>query len=206
VVSSVPARQYDEGTLDRGVQRLEWVGPRALAHEEVVEHFLSAPAVLPMQLFALFTSDERAIEHITRERRRIARILARVGGHVEWGLRVTLSPEPSRLRATRTPRSGADYLALKRNRREAGRTRLEQAKRDAGRAYRSISRTAAAARRRPEIEEAAPGSPVVLDAAFLVPAGRRRAFEAAVRRHARPLEDAGMAVSLTGPWPAYNFI
>jgi hypothetical protein len=207
VVSSVPARQYDAGTLDRGVQRLEWVGPRALAHEAVVEHFLSAPAVLPMQLFALFTSDERAIEHVTRERRRIARILARVEGHVEWGLRVTVPPEPSGLRATRfTPRTGADYLALKRNRREAGRTHLERAKRDVGRAYRSISRTAAAARRRPEIEEAAPGSPVVLDAAFLVPAGRRRAFETAVRRHTRPLEGAGMTVSLTGPWPAYNFI
>jgi len=212
VVSSVSARHYDKAALDRGLQRLEWVGARALAHEAVVEHFLSAPALLPMQLFALFTSDERAIQHVGRDRRRIGRILARIGGHLEWGLRVTLnSPVPeSAPRTTRhrglIPRSGAEYLSHKRDVRQRGRTRLERARRDAERAYRAIRQTAVAARRRTEVEQAAPGSPVVLYAAFLVRAGSRRAFQASVRRHTRPLERAGMTVSLTGPWPAYNFI
>ena len=31
-------------------------------------------------------------------------------------------------------------------------------------------------------------------------------FQAAVRRHAGALEGAGISVSLTGPWPPYNFI
>jgi hypothetical protein len=209
-VSSVPARHYDTAALDRGLQRLEWVGARALAHEAVVEHFLSAPAVLPMQLFALFASDERAIRHIAGDRRRIARILARVGGRVEWGLRVTSkgqTPGVTRGQTPRSaPRSGAEYLAHKRDVRQAGRTHLAGPRRDAARAYRAIRRAAVAARRRTAVERAAPGSPIVLDAAFLVPAGSRRAFQASVRRHTRPLERAGMTVSLTGPWPAYNFI
>ena len=210
VVSSVPIRQYDEAALDRGLQHLDWVGARALAHEAVVEHFLSASAVLPMRLFALFASDQRAIEHIARDRRRIARILARIGGCVEWGLRVSLTPErqvsePGTDRRS-DPSSGAAYLAHKRNLREAGRSRLERAKRDAERVYRTIRRAAVAAKRRSEVEQAAPGSPVVLDAAFLVRAGRGRMFQTSVRRHARSLERAGMAMSLTGPWPAYNFI
>src|SRR5690606_40228059 len=70
VVTTVPAGEYGEGTLARGLQDLEWVGRRAMAHESVVEAFLDAPAVLPMQLFTLFTSDERALEHVARDRRR----------------------------------------------------------------------------------------------------------------------------------------
>ena len=91
VVSSVPARHYDTAALDRGLRRLDWVGARALAHEAVVEHFLTASAVLPMRLFSLFTSDERAIQHVARDKRRIARVLARadgaqvqIGGNRDW--------------------------------------------------------------------------------------------------------------------------
>lgn len=239
VVCSVPARQYGEAALERGLQHLEWVGARALAHEAVVEHFLSAPGVLPMQLFTLFTSDDRAIEHIARDRRRIARILDRIEGRVEWGLRVTWpggqGPSTTRLEGLSRPVRGSDprtarhrpstraqgapsnvegrgltpganYLARKRDLLDAGRTQMQRALADAGRVFRAIGRTAAAARRRTEVEQAAPGSRVVLDAAFLVPVGRRRAFQTAVRRHTRPLTRAGMAVLLTGPWPAYNFI
>ena len=224
VVSSVPGRLYDEAALERGLQHLEWVGRRALAHEAVVEYFLRAPAVLPMQLFALFTSDDRAIEHIAADRRRLRRILSRIEGRVEWGIRVSWkggqTPVTTRLKGLSRPVRGSDpgtphhrgltpgmaYLARKRDALDAARTRLRRASADAERVYRALGREASAARRRTEVEQATPGSRVVLDAAFLVPAGRARAFRAAVRRHARPLERLDLAVSLTGPWPAYNFI
>lgn len=223
VVTTVPERMYSEAVLERGLQRLNWVGPRALAHEAVVEHFLPAAGVLPMQLFALFTSDDRAVEHIVRDRRRVARILSRIEGQVEWGLRVmrdpaadasAAQPRGRRVRtaasAKRTGRekllSGADYLARKREARDETRVRLERARTAAGRLYRAVRRQAGGARRRTEVEQAAPGSGLLLDAAFLVPSGRARAFRAAVRRQARAFERSGMTVSLTGPWPAYNFI
>ena len=60
-----------------------------MAHEAVVEHFLKARAVLPMQLFTLFTTDERALSHVTRHARRIERVLARVERQLEWGVRLT---------------------------------------------------------------------------------------------------------------------
>src|SRR5688572_21175677 len=89
IVSSVPADEYGEDALERGLQDLDWVGRQALAHEAVVERFLTSPAVLPMQAFTLFTSDDRAVEHVTGDRARILRILKRVEGQVEWGLRLT---------------------------------------------------------------------------------------------------------------------
>jgi hypothetical protein len=69
-----------------------------------------------------------------------------------------------------------------------------------------MSREASEARRRTETEQAAPGSRLLLDAAFLVPARRAAAFRASARRHAKALERSGLAFSLTGPWPPYHFI
>jgi hypothetical protein len=205
-VSTVPQRAYAEDVLDREMPRLEWIGERALAHEAVVEHFLRADAVLPMQLFTLFMTDERAVDHVTRDRRRIERILSKIAGQVEWGLRLTLDADqqapPKRARAA----SGADYLVQKRDVREASRERAQRARSDASRIYRSLAAEATAAERRTDVDRTVPGSRVVLDAAFLVPARRAAAFRAAVRRHTDPVKRAGVAIALTGPWPPYNFI
>ena len=217
VVSSVPEAMYGEDPLQHRLQDLEWIGPRALAHEAVIEHFLSSDAVLPMQLFALFKSDPRAVEHILRNHRRIERILLRIERQVEWGLRLMWDPDslqtakqprPQRTTSVQARRiaSGAEYLVGKRNQRGQSRVLFQRARADASRLYRTIAGEATQARRRSDVERAAPGSRLLLDAAFLVPTRRTRTFRAVVRRHAGALERAGISVSLTGPWPPYNFI
>src|SRR5262245_30528294 len=54
VVADVPHARYGEAALQRGLADLEWVSQAAVAHETVVESFLSADAVLPMKLFTIF--------------------------------------------------------------------------------------------------------------------------------------------------------
>ena len=211
VVSSVREKMYDETALDRGLQQLDWIGPRAVAHEAVVEHFLSSATVLPMQLFTLFKGDDRAVAHIAADRRRLLRILSKIEGNVEWGLRIMWDPPAERDHLRRAPtrppaRSGADYLARKRDQRDLVRVRLGRARVAAERLYRAVAREATAARRRTEVEQAAPGSRLLVDAAFLVPSTRATLFRAAVRRLATTARKSELAVSLTGPWPAYNFI
>ena len=187
----------------------------ALAHEAVIEHFLSADAVLPMQLFALFKSDARAVEHIVRNHRRIGRILLRIERQVEWGLRLMWDPgalETASSARSEEIRAGPTHRVGRRlSRRQAQparpvASRCCSARADASRCIRTIAGEASQARRRSDVERTAPGSRLLLDAAFLVPARRTRAFQAVVRRHAGALERAGISVSLTGPWPPYNFI
>jgi hypothetical protein len=96
IVSTVPARDYGEAALARGLQNMDWVGRQAMAHEAVIERFLTARAVLPMQLFTMFTSDERAVEHIASSRSRIVKVLARVERRVEWGVRLTWDEQAAR--------------------------------------------------------------------------------------------------------------
>jgi hypothetical protein len=216
VVSTVPEREYGEAAVQRSIQDLDWVGPCALAHEAVIEHFLTADAVLPMQLFALFNSDERAVAHVTGHRRRIARILTRIQRQLEWGLRLVWAPPEAeagsgRALSGRSVRrrpvmSGVDYLVRKRELRDRSSTSLRRARADANRLYRAMAGKASAARRKTDVERAASGSRLLLEAAFLVPARRAGAFKAAVHRHTGALEQSGISVSLTGPWPPYHFI
>ena len=49
-------------------------------------------------------------------------------------------------------------------------------------------------------------SRMALDAVFLVRRSRASGFRSLARREARRLNELGYQVSLTGPWPPYNFI
>ena len=216
IASDVPVKDYGEDALTTGFHDLQWVGSRAMAHEAVIERFLAARAVLPMKLFTLFTSDERALNHVTRHARRIARVLARVDRQLEWGVRLTFDQRTSTGADGHTPRAkataarrketGSAYLTRKKDQRDRSRLRLAQARSAGERWYRSMARQATAAHRRKAMEQAASGSRLIVDAAFLVPARRATAFRAEVRRQARDLSAAGVAVALTGPWPPYNFV
>ena len=211
VVADVGERQYSEAAITKNLQDLEWVSPRAVGHETVIEQFLSAPAVLPMQLFSIFRTDERALEYVRKNRRRIDRNLKRIEGHVEWGLRLTWDEQAAREAVERAHRpggdgSGASYLARKRDLRDVNRVQLAEARAEATRVFKDLSRHATDAVRRTSTERAAAGSRLLLDAAYLVPARRAAAFRTALRQRARGLASSGLAVSLTGPWPAYNFI
>ena len=207
IVQSVPEADYGETALARGLQNLDWVGSRAIAHERVIESFLSAPALLPMHLLTLFTSDDRVVQHVRSDGTRIRRLLKRVEGKVEWGLRLTFDEKAARAKVSRRPvRSGTEFLARKRDVLGIDRTRVKEARHAADSVYTSMSRLATAAQRRTSLERAAPGSRLLLDAAFLVPVAKGAAFRSASRQRMRDLRALGVTMSLTGPWPPYNFV
>jgi hypothetical protein len=211
IVADVDDAEYNEKAIAAGLQNLEWVSARAVAHEAVVEQFLAARTVLPMQLFTIFKTDARALEYVTKNRRRIERILKRIEGRVEWGVRLTWDEQAARAAVEEEHQpsresGGASYLARKRDLHDVNRRQLADARTEATRVFKALSRHASEAVRRTSTEQAAPGSRLLLDAAYLVPVKQGSAFKTALRRHARQLEGTGVAVAVTGPWPAYNFI
>ena len=75
---------------------------------------------------------------------------------------------------------------------------------DAEDAYQDLARHAQEARHIPRSPGEA-GARAVLDAAFLVPAARERRFQEAVERVTARCGRT-FDVTLTGPWPPYNFV
>lgn len=213
VVADAPLSRYGEGAINRGLADIEWVSRAAVAHEAVVEHFISATAVLPMKLFTIFNSDDRALEYLRAERARLVATAKRVANHQEWGLRVLLdraraaeAPPRRSPRTTKRPtNNGLAYLAQKKAARDATVERATRAHDTVAELFDRLAAKARDARRRPASELPAQGS-LLLDAAFLVARSRAASFRALAARESRALAPFGYGITLTGPWPPYTFV
>lgn len=205
VTASVPLGVYGPEALESSLRNVKWVTDVALAHESVVEHFArqAGATVIPMKLFTMFSSEELAIEETRARVRDLEGVVKRIAGCEEWGVRITRRPAREAGRPAIAAASGTDFLAAKKTARDLIRYSVAAAVAAADEAYTTLSAIARDARRRREEPEGAT-TPPLLDAAFLVPVDHRRRFKAAVKRLAD--SSAGTVVTLTGPWPSYNFI
>ena len=209
-VAEVPLTTYGPGPLETALRDMQWVADVAVAHEAVVEHFSrqSGVAVIPMKLFTMFSSEERAVDQTRSRQRDVQAITRRIAGCEEWGVRVTrtLPTAPARRSAVARPSSGAAFLAAKKEARDLARGAALTAAVAADRVFTALAAIARDARRRDDAPPEGAAAPPVLDAAFLVPANRRVRFKAAARRLATDSAEAGAEITLSGPWPAYNFV
>jgi hypothetical protein len=208
VVASVPEAQFGEAALEQQLGDLDWVGAIALAHDRVVGKFLGKAA--PARLLTLFRSDERAIEDVRKRAREVTRLLDRLDGRVEWGVRLTLDEQAALRRATagveRGPlSSGAAFLQRKKRLRDVQRDLELDARKQADALFESLAAAAADARRRPPLTEEA-AARLLLDAAYLVPSSRGKRFRAEAQKHERRLGAAGYTLTLSGPFAPYNFV
>jgi gas vesicle protein GvpL/GvpF len=212
VAATAPLPEFGGERIEERLADLDWVSACALAHEAVVEHFRDAPALLPMKLFTLFASDERALAHLRQSRERLDRVLDRVAGRVEWGVRVRLDEVRAREALAAEARqagpagSGTSFLLRKKREQEASRDLAGRLRAEVEAGWDDLAAAADEASRRPPATAPEQGGKLFLDAAFLVPADRAAGFEAAVGRYADRLAATGGEVTLTGPWPPYHFV
>jgi hypothetical protein len=201
--------QYGAAPIERRLKDLDWVARCAMAHEVVVEDAARSGPVVPMKLFTLFSSDERAAAHIVRTRRKLARLFELVAGREEWGVRVSVDERVAARRRVEGARpgkavSGTGFLLRKKAEKDAARLVVEEALSEGERIFRELAGSAVDARRRTPVQSNT-AIRVVLDAAFLVPEKHARTFRKAVAAEAKSRGD-GYDVALTGPWPPYNFV
>jgi len=215
VVADVPMKEYGEAAINKRLSDLEWVSRAAVAHEAVVESFGAAEAVLPTKLFTIFANDARAVDQFRGDRRRIGGVIKRVAHQQEFGIRVVLDRAAVRRRRAASRRTGAragtnvtgaGYLARKKAERDSAVELAEHAREMVAALYDRLASRSRQAKRRSATEMPTGGGPLLLDAAFLVPRARARAFRAQAAREARALAKQGYGLTLTGPWPPYTFV
>ena len=211
VVADAPPERYDAAPVEARLRDLDWVAACATAHEAVVEHVARTATTIPLKLFTLFNTDERAVSHIAKLRPAIDRAVARVAGRQEWGIRVHLDEARARrvqreraTKATAGVTSGTRFLMLKKQEQQAVREALARGRADVEATFEALARAADDARRR--APDGVEGTRLVLDAAFLLPPRRVTAFRRTARAHAGRLAAHGYTLTLSGPWPPYNFV
>lgn len=208
VIADVPLSVYGPGPLESRLNDLEWVSEAAVAHEMVIEHFMKrrGVTVVPMKLFTMFSRDDRIVEEIAGRRQAIGRIMRRIAGAEEWGIRVARGgPQPSATAPARRPGTGAAFLAARKHARDQVQVTRALVADAAAAAFTALAKKSRAAVQRDVSAVAGQASPL-LDAAFLVPVRSRAAFTRAARQQALECSRAGAQLTLTGPWPPYNFV
>ena len=211
VAADAPLERYGEKPIERGLRDLAWVSSVAVPHEAVVEHVAKSGTVVPMKLFTLFRSDTRALEHVAKRRKRIDRLVERIEGREEWGLRVLLDETAALRRARNEAQAvapgapGAAFLLRKKKEHDLAREVIEHARDRADGLFELLAVQADDARRRPP-PPGEVGKRVLLDAAFLLQRKKAKAFQTKVRAEAKKLADRDYQLTLTGPWPAYTFV
>ena len=209
-VADLPLDRYSESAINKGLGDLDWVSRIAIAHEKVVESFITSTAVLPMKLFTIFTTDDRALDHVRARRARIASLVRRVANHQEWGIRVvldrTLAAALSKKKVATRSNSGISYLRQKKAQRDAATQLASRARDTVADLFDRLAARAGDAKRRAASELPVQGGPLLLDAAFLVARSRSGQFRALVGRQSKALASHGYQILLSGPWPPYTFI
>lgn len=220
LVSSLDAAEYSPERLEANTALVEWLGPRAVAHDRVVTWAGDAGPVIPFPMWTLFAT-EQGIRGMLRERGdEFRETLTSVTGTHEYAVRVFASPlkvqeQIARLRpaiaeleasaAKASP--GQRYLLEKKiaeQREGEVRAFLRETAQDC---YDQLERVSAKALRHQLPNETPAGKGrAILYAAFLVGDPGldefRRVLTGLVNQHC----DSGLDFDFTGPWPPYNFV
>lgn len=205
---------YAAAPLEARTADMTWMAEQGLRHEQVVAWFVDHAAIVPSRLLTLFSSEE-ALRAAVVDPAGIRRDLERFAGAREWDLKI--SWDPARL-ADHLGEVSDEIAALDRRIAEATpgkRFLLEKKRKDAVRTEgRAVARRLAAelldrvrAFAESHVLLAPPPdeSPVVLNAALLVPRDREQEMLAAAAEPRARLGGIGITVALTGPWAPYRF-
>ncbi|MFJ8535295.1 GvpL/GvpF family gas vesicle protein [Streptomyces sp. NPDC093591] len=211
VVSTVPEVDFAEEPLRAHLEDLDWLTATARAHQTVIDALTVVTTPLPLRLATVFRDDSGVRTMMEAREEDFRRVLDRLEGRVEWGVKVYAETQPAEAAKPAEPRpeakavSGRDYLRRRRMQTQAREDVWHRATEFAGRLHETLSSFAEDSRMHAPQNSAlsrAPGQNV-LNAAYLVPRADSEEFVELVDR---AKDDApGIRVELTGPWAAYSF-
>ncbi|HKY22817.1 MAG TPA: GvpL/GvpF family gas vesicle protein [Vicinamibacterales bacterium] len=203
VVADVPLEQFTSERLQEEFQDVEAISRHALAHAAVVEFFFRRATVVPLRLFTLFSADDKVQAHLRGRRTRLRKLFDELRGLEEWGVRVIAGAVEAK--PARSPRSGRDYLVVKKRLNDRGAVPPRATVKETTRALRSLTRLASKVRKE---TFPPPGRdlPFMTGASMLVPTTRRSRWKKEVAKLGAALAKRGHRLEVTGPWPPYHFV
>lgn len=206
--SEVPREEFCGSQAEAHLQDLAWLAPRVWRHQAVVEQILRQGPVLPARFATLFVSLDSLQRFVCGHRAAIVEFLAELGDRREWAVKVFRDRTHLRRRVAggKAP-SGRRYLEARRVQAEAGKSGLRRLKAACQEAASQLQHNASAFRERQVWKSADPGEPgeMVLNWAFLVPAGGEAGFEQCVQQLDARNRNSGLRFVSSGPWPPYSF-
>jgi len=214
IVSSVCPAEIEAG-LSSEPPDPNWIVPRAVHHERVLEAVLARSPVLPTR-FGCVLATQQGLEAVTRaHREQIGRFLGEVANQEEWTLKAFLDEKQAveallqtdpglseRFRKLPTA-PGARYFLEKKLRDEAHSRAIRAGKAAAELLLQAIHQTGVGVRTLPLRGEEPSGPPLLLKLALLIPRGKLLHIVGTAEQAAAAI--VPLVVEPSGPWPPYHF-
>jgi hypothetical protein len=203
VVADAPLERFNSEQLESDFQDVEAISRHALAHAAVVEFFFRRSTVIPLKLFTLFSTDDRARAHIRGRGPGLRKLFTDLREREEWGVRVIAGEVEAE--SARSLSSGRDYLVIKKRLNDQGVSPSRGAVREAKGAVKTLAKLASKVRKE-TFPPPGRGRPFVTGASLLVKVKRRGRWQKEVARLSGALAKRGHRLEVNGPWPPYHFV
>lgn len=220
LVSSLDGGEYAAELIDQRATDLDWLGPRAQAHDAVITWANDPGPAVPLPMWTLFTSEPGVCGMLAARAPALRATMVRISGADEYSLRVfaksaevrasleSLAPEIGEAqRALASAPPGQRYLLerkLEAQKKELLRSAAENV---AARIYEDVRAVAV-----DSVLESLPRASAVaeaqavLNAVFLVRRDGFEEFRSRVSEIVAAHKGRGFHFEFTGPWPAYHFV
>jgi hypothetical protein len=220
VVSELTGEAYEPANIAASSGNVDWVAPRATAHDLVLTWTSDRGPVVPFPMFTATFASLDSVRAMLRDRAQELRdVLARVSRGREYALRVyrvdselksslhELSDEIGKLKAAAEAATPGQRYLLERKLEERSKEEMRAAsQRVAGEIRDALAQVAldAATSPIPRMTTDAPGT-MILNAAFLIAPDGLRKFQERLTEIVNRRQPSGFRFDFTGPWPAYHF-
>ena len=223
LVSVLDDASYAVSAIEAKSGDVEWLSPRAIAHDRVLPWASDHAAVIPLPMFSLFSSADAVDRMLSDRSSQITTTLTRIGRGREYALRVyrvdaellsavaSLSPRLAAMASTAAAASpGQRYLLERKLDGERKAEMRAVTQRIVEEIVDGLSPQAICVVRSPipkaaDADHAIRGT-MVLNAAFLVAPDSFEAFQRMLTELVERHGPHGLRFDFTGPWPPYHFV
>lgn len=210
----------DPDTVAEMSGEMDWVAPRAKAHDLVLTWASDRGPVIPLPMFTSTFGSQDAVRAMLRDRAaELKPVLSNVGRGREYALRVYrvdaelkaalsgLSAEIATLQAAADAAKPGQRYLIQRKLDEKAKEELRAISQRIATEIRDSLATAAletVTSPIPRVTTDTPGT-MILNAAFLITPDGLRAFQERLTAIVNERQSSGFRFDFTGPWPAYHF-
>ena len=220
LISELSGSEYEPDAIAASSGDMDWVAPRAKAHDLVLTWASDRGPVIPLPMFTSTFGSADAIRGMLRSRAPELRpVLAKVARGREYALRVyrvdaelkaalpKLNAEIGKLQAAADAATPGQRYLLQRKLDERAKDEVRATSLAIATEIRNqLAKVAldTATSPIPRVTADAPGT-MVLNAAFLIAPESLRAFQELLTEIVNQRQPNGFRFDFTGPWPAYHF-
>ncbi len=221
IVSLEDALVFGGQSLDQQMKDTEWLKDKVRRHAGVLFEIRKDATLVPLRFGMTCASDEDVIELINEQQRHFGKMLDRLRGKSEFGVRMFCDTETLDGAISKTDKSVDATLEdmprsvtrfIKGLAREDGTTRDMESAEDLRetcirRAHGVLLEVSAEGTFKEIITQIdSEGRELIMNAAYLVPTYMEKQFEYSMERLATEYKDLGFTFEKSGPWPPFHFV